>query len=168
MMTIWAFRRSPLLRFKRRQWRNLIKELGGRGEGRREAGAFLLAPRDDMGRVSRIEYFDDLDPHCLKGHIHFHGPAFSRLWDICENEGLVVAADVHTHPGSSVHQSTIDVENPMVARAGHIALIVPHLAARVVRPRQVGVHQYTGDDGWTSWFGREAAARVLVRSWPWR
>ena len=166
-MTIWAPRRSPLLRFKRRQWRRLVKELGRRGEGRREAGAFLMAPRDDKSRVTRIEYFDDLDPNCLKGHIHFDGRAFSKLWDICEQEGLVVAADVHTHPGRSVHQSAIDVENPMVARDGHIALIVPHLATRAVRPQQVGVHLYAGDDGWTSWFEKEAAARLLARNWPW-
>ena len=167
MMTTWVFRRSPLLRFKRRQWRDLIEELGRRGEGRRESGAFLLAPRNDLSCVSHIEYFDDLDPHCLKGHIHFDGRAFSKLWDICESEGLIVVGDVHTHPGASVHQSTIDVENPMVARAGHIALIVPHLAGRVVRPRQVGVHQYAGDDGWTPWFGREASARASVKRWPW-
>ena len=167
MMTIWAPRRSPLLRFKRRQWRNLIKELGGRGEGRREAGAFLLAPRNDIHCVSRVEYFDDLDPNCLKGHVHIDGRAFSKLWDACESDGLVVVGDVHTHPGSSVRQSPIDMANPMVARAGHIALIVPHLATRSVRPRQVGVHQYEGDDGWTSWFGKEASTRLSVRSWPW-
>ena len=119
MMTIWASRRSRrrLLRLKREQWRNLIEELGRRGEGRRESGAFLLAPRSEKSFVTRIEYYDDLDPRCLTGNIHFHGLAFSKLWDICESDGLAVAADVHTHPGASVHQSIIDVENPMVARA---------------------------------------------------
>lgn len=168
-MTIWAPRRSrrKLVRLRRKQWRNLIKELGRRGEGHRESGAFLLAPRSKKSRVTRVEYYDDLDPRCLTGNIHFPGPAFSKLWDICENEGLVVVADVHTHPGASVHQSTIDAENPMVARAGHIALIVPYLATRSVRPRQVGVHQYAGDDGWKSWCGREAAARIGVTRCPW-
>lgn len=168
-MTIWAFRRPhhKLLRLKREQWRNLIEELGRRGEGRRESGAFLLAPRSERSLVTRIEYYDDLDPRCLTGNIHFHGLAFSKLWDICDSEGLVVVADVHTHPGASVRQSAIDMENPMVARAGHIALIVPHLATRSVRPRQVGVHQYAGDEGWASSFGREAAARIGVKRWPW-
>ena len=167
-MSTWASRSGVFLRFKRRQWRGLIKELGRRGDGRREAGAFLLAPSGDKTRVSRIEYFDDLDPNCLTGNIHFDGPAFSKLWDICEQQGLVVTADIHTHPGRSVRQSTIDVENPMVARAGHIALIVPHLAARAVRPGQVGMHRYEGNDGWTSWFGKEATARLSVRGWPWQ
>lgn len=156
-----------LLRFKRRQWRGLIKELGRRGGGRRESGAFLLTRRGENRRVSRIEYFDDLDPNCLTGNIHFDGPAFSKLWDICEQEGLVVVADIHTHPGRSVHQSMIDIENPMVAREGHVALIVPHLATRAVRPREVGVHRYEGDDGWTSWFGRDAATRLSVGGWLW-
>ncbi|MCY4107699.1 MAG: hypothetical protein OXG11_01565 [Chloroflexi bacterium] len=147
---------------KRKQWRVLIKELSRRGEGRRESGAFLMAPRSKKSLVTRIEYYDDLDPRCLTGNIHFHGLAFSKLWDICEIENLVVVADVHTHPGAFVHQSTIDAENPMVARVGHIALIVPHLATRSVSPRQLGVHQYLGDEGWTSWFGREAAARIGI------
>ena len=117
--------------------------------------------------MTRIEFFDDLDPNCLKGHIHIDGRAFSKLWDICESEGLVVTADIHTHPGKSVRQSTIDMENPMVARAGHVALIVPHLATRDMHPRQVGIHQYEGDNGWTSWFGKDAAARLSVRRWLW-
>ena len=115
--------------------------------------------------MSHIVYFDDLDPACLQGNIQFDGRAFSKLWDLCEANNLTVVADVHTHPGASVRQSSIDRENPMVARAGHIAMIVPHFATRRVRPRQVGLHEYAGDDGWRSWFGRDAAARLSLRRW---
>lgn len=164
---MWAFRRSrqPLLMFQRKQWRDLIRGLGRRGEGRREAGAFLLAPRQPTSRVTHIEYFDDLDPDCLRGNILIDGRAFSRLWDICERDNLIVAGDVHTHPGASVQQSTIDRDHPMIARAGHVALIIPHLAVGGVHPRRIGVHEYQGDDGWVSWFGRDAAARISVRRW---
>lgn len=153
----------PLIELSRRQWRTLIKELRRRGERRRESGAFLLGRRDGDRRVVHIEYFDDLDPGCLRGHIHIDGRAFSKLWDLCESEDLSVLADVHTHPGRSVGQSSIDRENPMISCPGHVALIVPHLAARRVRPRDVGVHEFDGDDGWRSSFGRDAAARVSVR-----
>lgn len=166
-MTTWVCRkvRRPLLRVRRREWRRLIEELGRRGEGRREAGAFLLASRQRARRVSHIVYFDDLDPACLQGNIQFDGRAFSKLWDLCEANNLTVVADVHTHPAASVRQSSIDRENPMVARAGHIAMIVPHFATRPVRPRQVGLHEYAGDDGWRSWFGRDAGVRLSFRSW---
>lgn len=115
--------------------------------------------------MTHIKYFDDLDPDCLRGSIHFDGRAFSRLWDVCEAKGLIVAADVHTHPGPCVQQSAIDKANPMVANAGHVALIVPNLATRPVRPKEVGVHEYRGDGGWRSWYGRDAAVRLSVRRW---
>ena len=145
----------------------MMRELGRRGAGHREAGAFLLASRNDRCRVRRVEYFDDLDPNCLNGNVHFDGRAFSRLWDICEREGLVVVGDVHTHPSRHVRQSVTDQDNPMVARAGHMALIVPELAVRRVRPRRVGVHQYHDDGSWMSWYGWDAAVRLSVRGWPW-
>lgn len=157
--------RQPLVTMTRRQWRSLIHELGRRGQGTREAGAFLLARLPNAGRVAHVEYFDDLDPACLRGNIEIDGYAFSKLWDICEAKMLTVIADVHTHPGSAVHQSSIDKDNPMIARIGHVALIVPHFAARRVRPRHVGVHRFCENGEWTSWFGRAAAQRLSVRRW---
>ena len=75
----------------------------------------------------RSAYFDDLDPECLVGNIHIRASGFSKLWDLCDVEGLRVVADIHTHPGTSVAQSSIDRANPMIAREGHLALIVPAL-----------------------------------------
>jgi proteasome lid subunit RPN8/RPN11 len=164
-MTIWGFRgRRSLLRLGLADWRSLVLELGKRGRGEREAGAFLLADRHgDRRRVARVVYLDDLDPNCLQGGIHVDGRAYSRLWDICEAEARVVVGDVHTHPDDFVDQSSIDAENPMVAQAGHVAIIIPHLATRAVTPRKVGVHRYDGPGGWTSWKGKAAAERLFVR-----
>ena len=133
-------------------------ELGRRGlAGQREAGAFLLGQQQKRKRrVLKAVYFDDLDPGCLVGNIHIKGHGFSKLWDVCENEGLRVLADVHTHPGTRVAQSTIDRENPMIASIGHLALIVPEYATRPVMAHEVGVHEYQGDKGWRSWLGRRA------------
>ncbi|WP_419554506.1 hypothetical protein [Candidatus Poriferisodalis sp.] len=124
-----------------------------------------MAPPSGSRTVAHVEYFDDLDPACLRGHIEIEGHAFSKLWDICEARQLTVIADVHTHSGSSVQQSYIDRDNPMVARVEHVALIVPHLATRRVKPRHVGVHQYFGNGEWASWFGRNAARRLSIRRW---
>ncbi len=162
------FDRHALLRIRRRDWQHLIGELGRRGQGGREAGAFLLGERAGDGRtVTGIVYFDDLDPHCLTGGIAMNGLAFSRLWDLCDQQNRRVLGDVHTHPGFGVRQSGTDAANPMVARAGHVALIVPHLAQRPIQSRRVGVHRYDGRrfDTWT-----DAAARRRLRltSWWWR
>jgi proteasome lid subunit RPN8/RPN11 len=165
--SIWGYRgRHALLRMQRAAWDDLVVELGVRGRGSREAGAFLLADgRGDRRTVTRVVYFDDLDPNCLQGNIRVDGRAFSMLWDLCEAEHVVVIGDVHTHSGAHVHQSSIDAENPMVARAGHVAVIVPHLATRRVKPREVGVHLYGGVDGWQTWTGSDAGRRLFVRRW---
>ena len=144
-----------LLRFLGHDWKQLVDELGQRGEGKRESGAFLLAaPGSDVPFIERCVYFDDIDPNALRGRIAIDGRAFSALWDICDHSGLVVVGDVHTHPGPSVRQSRIDAGNPMVARVGHVAFIFPHLARRPLRPDEVGVHLYRGDAGWRSWVRR--------------
>jgi hypothetical protein len=157
--------RHAKLRFPRRLWRELVVELGRRGEGSRESGAFLLTPRGSDGRtITRVVYFDDLDPSCLTGGVTLAGAAFPRLWDLCDQHQIRVAGDVHTHPGDWVAQSPTDHDNPMVARAGHLALIIPRLAQQPVRARHVGVHEYLGDEGWSCAHGR-AAARSLYIGW---
>jgi hypothetical protein len=161
---MWGFSRLALLRMDRPAWTSLIAELERRGDGVRESGAFLLSNEvGDPRVVTRVVYFDDLDPNCLQGDIHIDGITYSKLWDICEQDGLGVAGDVHTHPGSNVAQSTVDAGSPAVARRGHVALIVPNLAAGDVLPSSVGVHLYRGNAGWRSWFGRRAAVRFDVR-----
>lgn len=143
----------------------MIAELGDRGRGTREAGAFLLANGDGEPRtVTRVVYLDDLDPRCLTGGIEFDGLAYSKLWDLCEREKRHVVGDVHTHPGRVVRQSRTDAANPMIARRGHVAVIVPDFATERVHAQSVGVHRYDGA-GWESWFGQDAAKRLSIRRW---
>jgi proteasome lid subunit RPN8/RPN11 len=179
-MTMWAFnavRRISL--FIRRHvrgssrvrivisdalWADLIRELGARGEGRRESGAFLLGPKNgDPRRITEVIYLDDLDPNCLTGGIEFDGRYYGLLWDHCHTNGLSVRADVHTHPRRGVKQSPIDRDNPMVSRPGHLALIVPDLATRAVSAHEVGVHEFLGADGWRSSFGEDAAVMLKIK-----
>jgi hypothetical protein len=166
-MFIWRLiKRRSRLRIQRELWDRLIAELGRRGEGVRESGAFLLAAADrDRRRVVDVVYFDDLDPTCLDGIISFRGAAFGELWALCRRERLTVVADVHTHPGRGVQQSAIDRANPMIAEAGHIALIIPEFAQHPVDPPDVGVHLYRGDHLWTSLLGRKAGEILYVGRW---
>jgi proteasome lid subunit RPN8/RPN11 len=155
--------REARLRFTNALWDAMLAELGRRGRGTRESGAFLLAARDgDLRTIDCVVYLDDLDPNCLTGAIAFDGAHYGKLWDICDQRDLKVVADVHTHPGPAVAQSGIDKDNPMIARVGHIAIIVPELATRPVSPHEIGVHEYLGDDGWRSSFGEDAADLVYV------
>jgi hypothetical protein len=116
----------------------------------RESGAFLLGHRDGAGRCRVVYYllYDDLDPHALNtGIVRLDGRHFGKLWDLCKARCVTVVADVHTHPGSS-GQSTSDQAHPIIARAGHLALILPRLAAPPVRRLEVGIYRYLGGSQW--------------------
>jgi proteasome lid subunit RPN8/RPN11 len=145
---------AELLRISRRKWRQLITELGHRGGGVRESGAFLLACADnDTGgpddlTVRRIAFYDDLDAECLTGGISLAGSGYDTLWTICREAGLRVIADIHTHPGGWTGQSRTDAANPMMAHSGHLALIVGHFATQPTLPGSVAVHLYLGRHEW--------------------
>ena len=161
----WSWPSRPRVEVSLGLWQEMIEELGRRGlNGRRESGVFLLVPiKENARRVVRTVYFDDLDPDCLVGAIYIRSRGFSKLWDICEKEGLRVLADIHTHPCGWVGQSSVDRANPMVARIGHVAFIVPYYGTRLVAAREVGAHEYHGDHGWISWFGSDVQRVLRIR-----
>jgi proteasome lid subunit RPN8/RPN11 len=146
---------------------DLITELAARGQGRREAGAFLLADRAHRSErmptpVIAVAYYDDLDPHCLNGAITFSAAGYTALNALCRRESLRVVGDIHTHPYRYVRQSHIDARHPMVAVDGHIALIAPHYAVGVTDVAQLGAH--IRDRGhWMSFYGKQAAATVVIK-----
>ncbi len=148
-------------------WREGLAELRRRGlNGRRESGAFLLGERDgERRRVVRLAYYDDLDPHSLDtGIVVFDGAGYGPLWQQCRDEGLTVVADVHTHPGRPL-QSNSDRTNPMIAKRGHIALIVPKFAERTFMPGEIGVYEYEGEHRWRDLSGPRAGQIFYVGYW---
>lgn len=149
-------------------WREGLAELARRGQGRHESGAFLLGREDGQRRrVERFVYFDDLDPRCLDaGIIVFDGAGFGPLWALCRQTGLRVVADVHTHGGRApTLQSHLDRDNPMIARAGHIALIVPDFAQSPGTPAELGVYEYLGQHQWRDYSGPRAGRFFYVGRW---
>jgi proteasome lid subunit RPN8/RPN11 len=135
-----------------RYWRSIIAELERRGGRVHEAGAFLLGI-EQQGRleVYGAIFYDDLDPSAYENGICvLHGGDFARLWSVCREKNLTVVADVHTHPGGG-YQSSSDRTNPMVARAGHIAIIVPNFGRWPIEKSQLGVYEYRG---WHDWIDR--------------
>jgi proteasome lid subunit RPN8/RPN11 len=158
---MWAFSRRRIIQIRRNIWKTMVRQLEIRGGGVRESGAFLLGrPRRRHPLVTHVVYFDDLEPGSLNGAVHLTLVAYSRLWALCSELGVEVLGDVHTHPGDIVAQSKIDQDNPLVARAGHIALIVPRFAKGRIKPADVAAYEYLGDDGWRNRPGG-------VRHWRW-
>lgn len=131
-------------------WRCLKAKLRERGRNcSRESGAFLLGHREG-GRARIVDFvlYDELDPRALdSGIVRFDGRYFSDLWAICRARSVIVVADIHVHPGGS-GQSGSDRDHPMVARAGHIALILPRYASGRQPRRDIGIYRYLGDKQW--------------------
>jgi proteasome lid subunit RPN8/RPN11 len=149
----------------KRLWERVRQELARRGNGERESGAFLLGTIDRAGRREIQDFvpYDDLDPACLDtGIIEFRGAVgCGKLYALCRERGLDVVADVHTHPGPP-YQSKLDRDNPMMAREGHIAIILPHFAQTAVGQTQLGLYRYQGNYRWEDWCGREARRRFHI------
>jgi hypothetical protein len=137
------------LRCRNRLWRQFVSELEHRGHRRHESGMFLLGIDADGEReVREAVFYDDLDPRAYDtGVCILHGDAFAKLWTICRDKKLTVVADAHTHGGMGC-QSSSDKSNPMVARQGHIAIILPDFARWPIRSPDLGIYEYLGQHEW--------------------
>ncbi|QXX74627.1 hypothetical protein [Methylovirgula sp. HY1] len=148
------------------RWNGILAELNRRGEDLHEAGAFLLGEDGREPRIVRdVIYYDELDPSAYEsGVCVLHAPAFAKLWAICRQRSLSVVADVHTHGGVAL-QSGADRDNPMVAAAGHIAIIVPDFARAPVNPLRLGIYEYCGDHKWIDRSPQRASGFFLRTRW---
>lgn len=144
----------PLLEIRGDLWRQLLEHLRRQGAGTRESGAFLLGRIGSSGRVATAFVpYEQLQADALQeDYVSLTAASFAKLWDFCRREELSVVADVHTHrygPGQSASDST----NPMIALAGHIAIIVPGFAQGDVQLDELGVYIYEGSHQWTAFRG---------------
>lgn len=133
----------------RRLWRHLLAQLERQSEGRHESGAFLLGVvRKGHREVQDFVFYDEIDPGAYStGVCILHGDAFAKLWAECRRRKMTVLADAHTHP-EAAFQSRSDKANPMVARAGHIAIIIPNFARPPVRIADIHIYEYRGQHDW--------------------
>lgn len=143
-------------------WERLVTELRIRGGGERESGAFLLSKIGET-HIRDFVFYDDLDPNCLDhGVITFDGSGYIPLWQICKEKQLTVLADVHTHPAEWVGQSRSDSNHPMIAQAGHIAIILPEYAQDTkLTLNDAGIYEYLGDKKWKT-VGKDRKTVTLI------
>lgn len=146
-------------------WGGLMAHLREQGRGIRESGAFLLG-QNSLGvrLVTGFLPYEELQADALhEDYVSLSSASFSKLWAICSEHGITVVGDVHTHRFGP-QQSRSDRANPMVAIAGHVALIVPRFAQGQVHVEEVGVHIYFGNHQWESTFGAKVQTMIrLVR-----
>jgi proteasome lid subunit RPN8/RPN11 len=147
-------------------WVSLLQELDRRGERSHEAGAFLLGTiTNGRAQVREVVFYDDLDSAAYDtGVCVLDGEVFGSLWALCRERALSVVADVHTHPGRA-GQSPTDRTNPMIARSGHIAIIIPYYAVPARQTEPIGVYLYEGSHEWTEYQGKRAHHILYVGRW---
>ena len=145
-------------------WSSLLSELHRRTEGCHESGAFLLGTKAEYHReVQQVVYYDQIDPRAYSsGVVILHADSFGPLWDLCRARNLAVVADIHVHPRRA-WQSDADRQNPMIARAGHLALIVPWFARPPVSLPSLGLFEYRGDHQWRDLSGREISRYLIIK-----
>lgn len=143
-------------------WKKLILELRVHGAGKTESGAFLLGV-DDSNEITAFVSYDDLDPGCYDSKIiRFSSAGFRALAAHCAQHGLIVLADVHTHPYGNTSQSGLDKTHPMIVERGHLAMIVPHYAAKnTLSVAGVGFYEYLGDFAWRTFTNSNEAIKLI-------
>lgn len=155
---------DPKLLIAKPLWGSLLSELHRRTEDRHESGAFLLGTKaDDHRKVQQVVYYDQLDPRAYSsGVCILHADSFGPLWDLCRARNLAVVADIHVHP-CPAWQSEADRRNPMIARAGHLALIVPWFARPPVSLPSLGFFEYRGNHQWRDLSGRNVGRYLIIQ-----
>ena len=147
----WITGPRPRLRCNGEVWAAGTAELARRTRGRtQESGAYLMGEkcRDGSRRILEFVYYDDIDPRALEtGEVTIRQTALPRLWQRCRERGLGVVADIHVHPGSC-RQSQSDQANPVMPRAGHLAVILPDFASRHTEPGRIGIYEFCGEGRW--------------------
>ena len=131
-------------------WRQIVGEIERRGGHKTEAGAFLLG-REAPGpaRIENVVFYDDLDPNAYSsGACILHSDAFAKLWAVCRAHQLTVLADVHSHPGVGFKVTKTAHQPYVVARTGHVAIILPDYARWPVNQRRFGIYEYRGSHEW--------------------
>jgi hypothetical protein len=149
-------------------WAALIPDLRRRGKGRGESGAFLLGRQGaSASHVTTYICYDVLDPNAYQhGAIVFHAAGYAALWRFCKERKLEVLADLHTHPGRWVGQSSIDQRNPMIPTIGHTAIIVPNYANTGRWSLDgVGVYEYLGRFQWKTHQASGQQRRIRLSLW---
>jgi proteasome lid subunit RPN8/RPN11 len=128
-----------------------MAELARRTKGEtQESGAFLLGREIASGqhRIVDFVFYDDIDANALaSGVVVIRQTALPRLWAICRERGYGVVADIHVHP-AGCWQSDSDQANPVMPRAGHIAMILPNFARGNPEPGAIGIYEFLGGRNW--------------------
>jgi proteasome lid subunit RPN8/RPN11 len=132
-------------------WDQTWDGLKSRGAGVREAACVWAGRRENAGAatVTDVLFLED-QGDVDSGELHHctSRQATRALFELLREKGLVIVADVHTHPGCWVNLSHTDRAHPIEYRRGLIAIVLPNFATQTPRIDSIGTHEYVGDGQW--------------------
>lgn len=137
-------------------WRTTLAALAPYCERRVEGGCLLYGRRE--GEEARALVVGV--PHQVNRARNFEIPADAlAALSAAIPDGLIVVAQVHSHPGTDTTHSRLD-DALMVSRRA-FSLVLPRYAAHPSEPASAGVHIYDGS-GWVKLTPAAARCRVIV------
>jgi hypothetical protein len=164
---------DAFLRVSHALWTATWEGLRRRGGGAREAACVWAGTREgnvetgegNVETARSIIFLDD-----LPGTVGFRlrhrtsREAVAALLLRTRELGMVIVADLHTHPGAWVDLSPVDQEHPIEYRVGLLALVLPAFASGPAELSRAGVHVYAGNGGWQTLRGEDGRRRVQIVS----
>jgi len=145
-------------------WRSTWQGLHTRGGGERESACVWAGTRDrDVETAETIIFLDDL-PGTIGRRLQHRTSreAVAALLRLTRELGLVIVADIHTHPADWVDLSVVDQAHPIEYRIGLLALVLPDFASGPPELARAGVHEYLGDGRWNTLTGADAHGRIGI------
>jgi proteasome lid subunit RPN8/RPN11 len=130
----------------------------------RESGAIWSGSVEDtVTTAQRVDFHHELcNDKATALSMELSEEAKFRLYGDLRDEGLKLAALVHTHPGDWVGLSEVDRENQICSRLGFWSLVVPRYGREPWVLEQLGIHLQT-EDGWYQLRSDEVMSMVSVR-----
>ena len=85
----------------------------------------------------------------------------ARLADHLADHGLVLPAQVHSHPGDAYHSEADDAD-PIVATLGGVSIVVPDFASGPVSPSTWAVYRLVPSEGWVELTADEVDDLIVI------
>lgn len=130
----------------------------------RESGAIWSGSVEDtVTTVQRVDFHHELcNDKATALSMELSEEAKFSLYGDLREQGLKLAALVHTHPADWVGLSEVDRENQLCSRLGFWSLVVPRYGREPWALERLGIHVQT-DDGWYQLRPDEVVSMVSIR-----
>lgn len=156
---------KPEILISTTQWKETWAGLKIRGQESREALCVWAGDRKSQPwKVLEVVFLDDFPG--VEGFARFHRvsrEAVTALFRCLHQKNLQLIADVHSHPGSWVGLSDIDMEHPLEFRVGFLSLVLPSYAIPKPDIGAVGVHEYIGNMEWKTLTAEAVLSRIKIQ-----